>query len=133
MRVTVGDSGLCCCIGVTYFERQSTRLCVDCARALWDSFCFRFVTSHSGEDQRAGGGWTLTKSWTIICGSRRDQEEGDGAGPSRESRRNQEQGDGAGLRKLYKSAVNLFKSGALYTFLFFIFFKPTSHLEYVSS
>ena len=28
---------------------------------------------------RGGGGevrWTLTKSWVIICGSRRDQEEG---------------------------------------------------------
>ena len=41
--------------------------------------------------------WTLTKSWTIICGSRRDQEEGGGAGPSREPRRDQEQGGGAGL------------------------------------
>ena len=27
--------------------------------------------------------WTLTQSWTIICGSRRDQEEGGGAGPRR--------------------------------------------------
>ena len=44
--------------------------------------------------------WTLTKSWTIICGSRRDQEEGGGAGPSREPRRDQEQGGGAGLGKL---------------------------------
>ena len=26
--------------------------------------------------------WTLTKNWTIICGSRRDQEEGGGTGPS---------------------------------------------------
>ena len=33
-------------------------------------------------------------------GSRRDQEEGGGAGPAREPRRDQEQGGGAGLRKL---------------------------------
>ena len=29
MRVTVGDSGLCCCTCVTYFERQLTPLCAD--------------------------------------------------------------------------------------------------------
>ena len=45
VRVTVGDSGLCCCSCVTCFERQLTPLCVDFARALWASFCFRFVTS----------------------------------------------------------------------------------------
>ena len=28
MRVTVGDSGLCCYIWVTYLERQLTPLCV---------------------------------------------------------------------------------------------------------
>ena len=39
-RVTVSDSGLCCCTCVTYLER----LCVDSARALWDSICFRFKT-----------------------------------------------------------------------------------------
>ena len=44
--------------------------------------------------------WTLTKGWTIICRSRRDLEEGGGAGPSSEPRRDQEQGDGAGIRKL---------------------------------
>ena len=44
--------------------------------------------------------WTLTKSWTTIFGSRRDQEEGGDAGPSREPRKDQEQGGGAGLRKL---------------------------------
>ena len=30
-----------------YFERQLTPLCVDSARALWASFCLRFVTIHS--------------------------------------------------------------------------------------
>ena len=44
MRVTVGNSGLCCCTCVTYFERLLTPLCVDSARALWVSFCFRFVS-----------------------------------------------------------------------------------------
>ena len=29
MRVTIGDSGLCCCVCVTYFERCLTPLCVD--------------------------------------------------------------------------------------------------------
>ena len=45
--------------------------------------------------------WTLTKTWTVICGSRRDEEEGGGAGPSRQPRRDQEEGGGAGLRKLF--------------------------------
>ena len=40
-RVTAGDSGLCCCTCVTYFERQLTPLCIDSARALWASFCFQ--------------------------------------------------------------------------------------------
>ena len=46
MRVTVGDSGLCCCTCVTYFERKLTPLCVDFARPLWASFCFRSVRIH---------------------------------------------------------------------------------------
>ena len=29
VRVTVGDSGLCCCACDTYLERQLTPLCVD--------------------------------------------------------------------------------------------------------
>ena len=37
----------------------------------------------AGEIKRREVSWTLTKSWTIICGSRRDQEEGGGAGPRR--------------------------------------------------
>ena len=40
--------------------------------------------------------WTLMKNWTIICGSRRDPEEGSGAGPSRQPRRDQEEGGGTG-------------------------------------
>ena len=35
-----------------------------------------------GEIKRREVSWTLMKSWTIICGSRRDQEEVGGAGPS---------------------------------------------------
>ena len=42
MRVTVGDLGLCCCTCIMYFERWLTPLCVDSARELWASFCFRF-------------------------------------------------------------------------------------------
>ena len=30
MKVTVGDSGLCCCVCVTSFQSLSTLLCVDC-------------------------------------------------------------------------------------------------------
>ena len=37
MRVTVGDSGFCCCTCVRYFERKLAPLLVDPARAL----CFR--------------------------------------------------------------------------------------------
>ena len=43
LRATVGDSGLCCCVCVTTFERQLTPLCVDSAWVLWASFCFSFV------------------------------------------------------------------------------------------
>ena len=53
-----------------------------------------------GEIKRREVSWTLMKSWTIICGSRRDQEEGGDAGPSREPRRDQKQGGGAELRKM---------------------------------
>ena len=41
VRVTVGDSGLCCCVCVTFFERRLTPLFVDSAQALWVSFYFR--------------------------------------------------------------------------------------------
>ena len=69
-------------------------------------------TSWSNRVQaRSKGGrwcWTLTKNWTIICGSRRDLEEGGGAGPSSEHRGDQEQGDGAGIRKLDNLLLQLF-------------------------
>ena len=65
-------------------------------------------TTESGRNQEGGGEWTLTKSWTIICGSRRDQEEGGGAEPSTEPRRDQEEGGGAGLRKLDYLLLQLF-------------------------
>ena len=42
VRVTVGDSGLYCCICVTSFGRWLTPLCVDSAQALWASFCLRW-------------------------------------------------------------------------------------------
>ena len=42
--VTVGDSGLCCCVCVTSFECWLTPLCVDSAQALWASLCFRLIT-----------------------------------------------------------------------------------------
>ena len=61
-----------------------------------------------GEIKRREVSWTLTKSWTIICGSGRDQEEGGGARSSREPRRDQEQGGGAGLGKLDNLLLQLF-------------------------
>ena len=61
-----------------------------------------------GEIKRREVSWTLMKSWTLICGSRRDQEEGGGAGPSREPWRDQEQGGGAGLGKLDNPLLQLF-------------------------
>ena len=39
--VTIGNSGLCRCIWVTFFKRWLTPLGVDSARVLWASFCFR--------------------------------------------------------------------------------------------
>ena len=38
------------------------------------------------QEQRGEAGLSHRESWTIICGSRRVQEEGGGAGPSREPR-----------------------------------------------
>ena len=43
VRVTTGDSGLCCCTCVMYFECWLTPLWVDSAWALWASCFFRFV------------------------------------------------------------------------------------------
>ena len=57
------------------------------------------INKSPGEIKRREVSWTLTKSWSVIkfCGSRRDQEEGGGAGSSREpSRGDQEQGGGTG-------------------------------------
>ena len=79
-------------------------------RSVLDSWQFTL-----GRIKRQDGAWLSRRSQTIICGSRPDQEEGGGAGPSREPRGDQEQGGGAGLRKLDKSAVILFVSGAPYT------------------
>ena len=67
--------------------------------------------------------WTLTKSWTIICGSRRDEEEGGDAGPSRKSRRDQEQGDGAGLRKLDYPLLQLFLNSCATDIVFVTLFR----------
>ena len=41
--VTIGDSSLCCCVCVTYFERRLTPLFVESAHAVWASFCFRLL------------------------------------------------------------------------------------------
>ena len=65
-------------------------------------------TESPGEIKRRKVSLTLTKSWARICGSRRDREEGGGAGPSREPGRDQEQGCGAGLRKLDYLLLQLF-------------------------
>ena len=40
VRVTVGDSGLCC-VCVTPFQCYLTPLFIDSAQALWALFCFR--------------------------------------------------------------------------------------------
>ena len=43
---TVGDPGICCvCVTPFAFEHWLTSLCVDSARALCVSFCFRFETN----------------------------------------------------------------------------------------
>ena len=70
------------------------------------------LDNHLRVQARSRGGrwrWTLVKSWTIICGAGRDQEEGGGAWPAREPRRDQEQGGRAGLwtevEQLFTSVV----------------------------
>ena len=40
VRVTIGDSGLCCCVCVTSVERQLTPLCVDYHVVSRTVFCF---------------------------------------------------------------------------------------------
>ena len=63
----------------------------------------------SRRDQEEGGQLdSHEESWTFICGSRGYQEEGGGAGPSREPRRDQEQGGGAVLWKLDYVLLQLF-------------------------
>ena len=57
--VTVGDSGRWCCTCVTYFERQLTPLCVDSARALWASVCFRFFSLTIKPDETLKWLWSL--------------------------------------------------------------------------
>ena len=57
VRVTVGDSGLCCCVCVTSFECQLTPLCVDFVKisleysfvcfASWQEFCHFSFCIHS--------------------------------------------------------------------------------------
>ena len=49
VRITgAGDSGLwlCCCVCATFFKCLLSPLRVDCARALWASFCFTFRLSN---------------------------------------------------------------------------------------
>ena len=72
--------------------------------------------------------WTLTKSWTIICGSRRDQEEGCGAGLSRERRRDQEEGGGAGLGKLDNLLLQLFLDSCSTDIVFVTLFLSLIHI-----
>ena len=67
-----------------------------------------------GEIKRREMSWTLTKK-TFICGSRRDQEEGGGAGPLREPMIDQDQGGGAGLRKLDLSCFTSSSTAVLRT------------------
>ena len=49
-----------------------------------------------------------------FAGSKRDQEEGDGAGLSREPMRDQDQGCGAGLRKLDLSFASVVRQQLCY-------------------
>ena len=96
-----------------------------------ESMCKKDRQQSPGEIKRREVSWTLSKSWTIICRSRRDQEEGGeldpleeldyhlqvqarsrggrwSAGPSREPRKDQEQERGAGLRKLNNPLLQFF-------------------------
>ena len=50
--------------------------------------------------------WTLAKV-RLICGSRRDEEQGGGAGPSSQPGRDEEQGGGAGLSELDLSLIHI--------------------------
>ena len=68
VRVTTGDSGLCCWVCVTPFEHELTPLFVDSAQAHWASFCFRLLwsgftvsdTSYSRSQQRSNSATSFT-------------------------------------------------------------------------
>ena len=59
VRVTVGDSGLCCCICVTYFERKLTPLLVDT--------CTSFTNVCSRPVEFKGGVCHTCASFTNVC------------------------------------------------------------------
>ena len=54
VRVTAGDSRLCCCTCVAYFKCWLTPLWVDSAWALWASFCFRFLIQRRNSHTQKG-------------------------------------------------------------------------------
>ena len=79
--------------------------------------CSTSTVPESRRDQEEGGQLdSHEESWTFICGSRGYQEEGGGAGPSREPRRDQEQRGGAGLRKLDFFCFGCYSAAVLRTF-----------------
>ena len=68
-----------------------------------------------GEIKRREVSWTLTKKVQHFCGSRWDQEEGGGVGPSGKPKRDLEQGGGAGLWKLDFFCFSCYSTAALRT------------------
>ena len=76
---------------------------------------YKVTPTQSRRDQEVGGEMDSHEEARHVCGSRRDQEEGGGAGPSREPRRDQEEGGGAGLRKLDFFCFGCFSTAVLRT------------------
>ena len=76
------------------------------------------LDNHLRVQARSRGGrwsWTLMKSWTIIfCLSRRDQEEGGGAGPSREPRNKSRAGRWSWVRKVGQRFASVVPRQLLY-------------------
>ena len=67
VRITVCDSGLCCCVCVMSFDGQLTLLRVDSVHALWASLCSRLRAEQSGMLMLCTVYWKWFVSQSVMC------------------------------------------------------------------
>ena len=69
VRVTVGNSGLCFVLVYLSYVFQALINSLDSVRALWVSFCLRFVTEHSGQRGDQWAQWPVAGTVVhLYCG-----------------------------------------------------------------